>query len=58
MYYIELLHVFVDFVSVLQGLSAMPPSAFYCAEHKHLGENYVRFCFCEVRASLGQLLEM
>ncbi|KAG6449859.1 hypothetical protein O3G_MSEX006258 [Manduca sexta] len=27
------------------GLLAIPPTAFYSEEHKHLGENFARFCF-------------
>ncbi|XP_037051975.1 kynurenine--oxoglutarate transaminase 3 [Bradysia coprophila] len=27
------------------GLQGIPPSAFYSEDHKHLGENYVRYCF-------------
>ncbi len=27
------------------GLQGIPPSAFYSSDHKHLGENYVRYCF-------------
>ncbi|XP_070177162.1 kynurenine--oxoglutarate transaminase 3-like isoform X2 [Littorina saxatilis] len=26
-------------------LAGIPPSAFYCSEHKQMGENYIRFCF-------------
>ncbi|KAG4078380.1 hypothetical protein HA402_013090 [Bradysia odoriphaga] len=27
------------------GIQGIPPSAFYADVHKHLGENYVRYCF-------------
>lgn len=27
------------------GLQGIPPSTFYSIDHKHLGENYVRYCF-------------
>ncbi|XP_014482843.1 PREDICTED: kynurenine--oxoglutarate transaminase 3 isoform X2 [Dinoponera quadriceps] len=27
------------------GLQGIPPSAFYGPEHRHLGEDYVRYCF-------------
>lgn len=30
------------------GLQGIPPSAFYSREHKHLGEDYVRWCFIKV----------
>lgn len=30
-------------------IAAIPPTAFYGAEHKSLAENYLRFCFFKVR---------
>ncbi|CAB0035502.1 unnamed protein product [Trichogramma brassicae] len=30
------------------GLQGIPPSAFYSKEHKHLGEDNVRYCFIKV----------
>lgn len=30
------------------GLQGIPPSAFYGLEHKHLAEDYVRYCFIKV----------
>ncbi|KAF9795579.1 hypothetical protein SFRURICE_004951 [Spodoptera frugiperda] len=41
------------------GVLAIPPTAFYSAEHKHLGEDYVRFCFIKKDENLslaGQLM--
>jgi len=29
------------------GVAAIPPSAFYCQENKHLAANYARFAFCK-----------
>ena len=29
------------------GVGAIPPSAFYSAEHKHLAKHLVRFAFCK-----------
>jgi len=29
------------------GVAAIPPSAFYCDEHKYLAKNLVRFAFCK-----------
>ena len=29
------------------GVAAIPPSAFYCSEHKYLAKNLVRFAFCK-----------
>ncbi|CAL7946949.1 unnamed protein product [Xylocopa violacea] len=31
------------------GVLGIPPSAFYSREHKHLGEDNVRYCFIKVR---------
>ncbi|CAB0013724.1 unnamed protein product, partial [Nesidiocoris tenuis] len=28
----------------------IPPSAFYSEEHKHLGENHIRYCFIKIRS--------
>lgn len=36
---------FVKWLSKTKKLQGIPPSAFYCEEHKHLAENYIRFCF-------------
>ncbi|XP_037964205.2 kynurenine aminotransferase isoform X3 [Plutella xylostella] len=32
---------------------AIPPTAFYSPEHKHLGENYARFCFIKKDENLA-----
>ena len=29
------------------GVAAIPPSAFYSEEHKHLARHHARFCFCK-----------
>ena len=34
------------------GVTAIPPSAFYNAEHGHLAANVARFCFCKTDAIL------
>lgn len=39
------------------GVAAIPPSAFYSAEHKHLGRGWARFAFCKTRATLEQALD-
>ncbi|RUS87214.1 hypothetical protein EGW08_005054 [Elysia chlorotica] len=36
---------FVQWLIKNKNLAVIPPSAFYSAEHEHLAENYVRFCF-------------
>ncbi|CAB3221695.1 unnamed protein product [Arctia plantaginis] len=35
------------------GVLTIPPSAFYSKEHKHLGENYARFCFIKKDENLA-----
>ncbi|KAL0850507.1 hypothetical protein ABMA28_012298 [Loxostege sticticalis] len=35
------------------GVLAIPPSAFYSEPHKHLGENYARFCFIKKDENLA-----
>lgn len=32
------------------GLQGIPPSAFYGPDNKHLGENFVRYCFIKVKS--------
>jgi N-succinyldiaminopimelate aminotransferase len=34
------------------GVAAIPPSAFYCDEHRHLAAQLARFCFCKEDATL------
>jgi aspartate/methionine/tyrosine aminotransferase len=36
------------------GVAAIPPSAFYAPEDKHLGESYARFAFCKRDESLAE----
>ncbi|KAH3799290.1 kynurenine--oxoglutarate transaminase 3-like isoform X2 [Dreissena polymorpha] len=36
---------FIRWMTKNKKLSAIPPTAFYSQEHKHLGEKFVRFCF-------------
>lgn len=35
------------------GIQGIPPSVFYSPEHKHLGEDNVRYCFIKVRTNLA-----
>lgn len=35
------------------GVLTIPPSAFYSEEHKHLGENFARFCFIKKDENLA-----
>lgn len=39
------------------GVAAIPPSAFYSPEHKHLGRGWARFAFCKTHATLEQALD-
>ena len=39
------------------GVAAIPPSAFFTPEHKHLGQRHVRFAFCKSMALLEQAAE-
>ena len=39
------------------GVAAIPPSAFYTAEHKALGKGHVRFAFCKTMAMLEAAAE-
>jgi N-succinyldiaminopimelate aminotransferase len=36
------------------GVAAIPPSAFYCAEHKTEAQRLVRFAFCKSDATLAE----
>ena len=29
------------------GVACIPPSSFYLPEHAHIGEKYIRLCFCK-----------
>merc|ERR1719259_122971 len=51
---------FVKWLSRARGLQGIPPSAFFGAEHKSIGENYIRFCFIKEDANLikaGEILK-
>lgn len=39
---------FVKWLSKNRKLQGIPPSAFFSKDHKHIGENYIRFCFIKV----------
>lgn len=40
------------------GIQGIPPSAFYGQEHKHLAENYVRYCFIKKDENLRKAEEI
>ena len=39
---------FVKWLSKNRKLQGIPPSAFFSAPHKYIGEDYIRFCFIKV----------
>lgn len=43
---------FVKWLSRNKKLQGIPPSAFYCDEHKNLGEDFIRFCFFKEETNL------
>jgi N-succinyldiaminopimelate aminotransferase len=50
----------VEFVRWLvkeKGVAAIPPSAFYSEEHKHLGKSWARFAFCKKEETLQKAAE-
>jgi len=42
------------FLTTEVGVTAIPPSAFYCKEHQHLVAGYARFCFCKTDDMLDE----
>lgn len=40
------------------GVQGIPPSAFYSDEHKHLGEDYVRYCFMKKDENLRKAADI
>jgi kynurenine--oxoglutarate transaminase/cysteine-S-conjugate beta-lyase/glutamine--phenylpyruvate transaminase len=45
-------HRFTKWMTKNVGVQAIPINPFYSKDHKHLGENFVRFCFVKVRNTL------
>jgi len=43
---------FVEWLTRVKKLTAIPPSAFYSDANKYLGEEYIRFCFIKEDANL------
>ena len=39
---------FAKWLSKNRKLQGIPPSAFFSQDHKHIGEDYIRFCFIKV----------
>jgi len=48
---------FCRHLTVETGVAAIPPSAFYCAEHQHLARRLARFCFCKEDRTLEAAAE-
>jgi N-succinyldiaminopimelate aminotransferase len=48
---------FCKYLAVEVGVAAIPPSAFFAAEHKALGRGYARFAFCKSQATLDRAAE-
>lgn len=46
-------YCFVEWLTRVKKLAAIPPTAFYSAANKSLGENYIRFCFIKVSRLLA-----
>jgi len=48
----------VKWLTVNKKLTLIPPSAFYCDEHKHMAENFIRFCFIKEDSTLQKATEI
>jgi len=49
---------FVKWLSKNRKLQGIPPSAFFSEPHKHIGEDYIRFCFIKHDDSLRKAEEI
>lgn len=49
---------FVKWLTKNRKLQGIPPSAFFSGPHKHIGENYIRFCFIKHDDSLKKAKEI
>ena len=54
----SLLPRFTKWLSKNRKLQGIPPSAFFCQEHKNIGENFIRFCFIKHDDSLLKAQEI
>jgi len=43
---------FAKWLSKSRGLQGIPPSPFFSPDHKHIAENYIRFCFIKTDEKL------
>lgn len=49
---------FTKWMTKTLGLQGIPPSAFYSEENKHLGEDYVRYCFFKDDTTMAAATEI
>lgn len=49
---------FTKWMTKNQGLQGIPPSAFYTKPNKHLGENFVRYCYIKKDETLQQAADI
>ena len=49
---------FTKWLSKNKKLQGIPPSAFFCQDHKSIGENFIRFCFIKHDDSLKKAEEI
>lgn len=48
----------VRWLIVNKSVATIPVSAYYIDQHKHCGENYIRFCFAKKESSIDKLGEI
>lgn len=48
---------FCKWLTTEVGVAAIPPTAFYSDEHKHIGRNWARFAFCKKQETLEKAAE-
>ncbi|XP_060645763.1 kynurenine aminotransferase isoform X1 [Drosophila nasuta] len=49
---------FTKWMTKNMGLQGIPPSAFYSEPNKHLGEDFVRYCFIKKQENLNKAAEL
>ena len=47
-------YAFCRWLTIEKGVTAIPPSAFFCEDHKHMVENMARFAFCKKDSTLEE----
>jgi len=45
---------FCRWLTIEKGVAAIPPSAFYCSEHRSLAGNYARFAICKMDETIEE----